>query len=142
MNPLYRVSLHRKAPSADVQSMNTATTAVIVVLAVIAFEGEGRAQALDMPTVAFVSGAATDWVTTYRNRKYFREGNPMIAWLDHQPAAMIGLGVAIDAAGVYGWHRLTRNRKRLRAVGLYAATAARVAVAVRNERMRRLAKRS
>ena len=121
--------------------MNTAIAAVIVASAVIAFQGEARAQALDIPTVAFASGAATDWVTTYRNRKYFREANPMIAWLDHEPAAMIGLGVAIDAAGVYGWHRLTRNRKRLRAVGLYAAAAARIAVAVRNERMRRRAKR-
>ena len=122
--------------------MKTATKAVIVVLASIAFQGEARAQALNVPTVAFMSGAASDWVTTYRNRKYFREGNPMIAWLDHQPAAMIGLGVAIDAAGVYGWHRLTRKRKRLRAVGLYAAAAARVVVAVRNERMRRVAKGS
>ena len=122
--------------------MKTAMNAVLVVLASIAFQGQAHGQALDVPTVAFMSGAASDWVTTYRNRNYFREGNPMIAWLDHRPAAMIGVGVAIDAAGVYGWKRLTRNRKRLRAVGLYAAAAARVAVAVRNERMRRLAKRS
>ena len=120
--------------------MKTGTKAVIVVLAVLSFKGALCAQALDLPSVAFASGAATDWVTTYRNRNYFREGNPMIAWLDHKPRAMIGLGVAIDAAGVYGWQRLTRNRKRLRAVGLYVAAAARVAVAVRNDRMRRARK--
>jgi hypothetical protein len=120
--------------------MKTATRTVIGVLAMIALHGEARAQSLDVPTVVFASGATTDWVTTYRNRNYFREGNPMIAWLDHRPAAMIGLGVGIDAAGVYGWQRLTRNRKRLRAFGLYAATAARVAVAIRNDRMRRHAR--
>ena len=91
--------------------------------------------------MVFASSAAIDWVTTYRNRNYFREGNPVIAWLDHEPAAMIGLGVAIDTAGVYGWRRMTRNRKRLRAIGLYAATVARIAVAVRNDRMRRSARR-
>ena len=122
--------------------MKTGAKAIIVVLAVLTFKGEAGAQELDVPTVAFASSAAIDWVTTYRNRNYFREGNPMIAWLDHKPAAMIGLGVAIDAAGVYGWQRLTRNHKRLRAVGLYAAAAARVAVAVRNDRMRRSARRS
>ena len=122
--------------------MKTGTKATIVLLAVLTFKGEARAQELDVPTVAFASSAAIDWVTTYRNRNYFREGNPMIAWLDRKPAAMIGLGVAIDAAGVYGWQRLTRNHKRLRAVGLYAAAAARVAVAVRNDRMRRSARRS
>jgi hypothetical protein len=115
--------------------------AAIIVLAVLAVSGEARGQELDVPTVAFASGAATDWVTTYRNRNYFRESNPVIAWLDHKPVAMIGLGVAIDTAGVYGWRRLTRNHTRLRAAGLYAAAAARFAIAYRNDRMRRLARR-
>jgi hypothetical protein len=99
--------------------------------------GEATAQGLDLPTVTFASSAATDWVTTYRNRNYFHEGNPAISWLEHKPAAMIGLGVAIDAGGLYGWNRLTRNHRRLRAFGLYAAAAARLAVAYRNDRMRR-----
>jgi hypothetical protein len=115
--------------------------AAFVLITIFAFSCEAGAQELDVPTVAFASSAATDWVTTYRNRNHFREGNPAIAWLDHKPVAMIGLGVAIDAAGVYGWRRLTRNHTRLRAVGLYAAAAARFAVAYRNDRMRRLAKR-
>jgi len=121
--------------------MKTAAKAVVLVLAILTFKGEARAQALDVPTLAFASAAATDWVTTYRNRNYFREGNPMISWLDHKPAAMIGLGVAIDTAGVYGWKKLTRNHKRLRSVGLYVAAAARIAVAARNDRMRRSARR-
>ena len=99
--------------------------------------GEARAQTLDLPTVAFASGAATDWVTTYRNRTYFREANPVIGWLDHKPAAMIGLGVGIDVAGVYAWRRVTRNHKKLQAIGLYTAAAVRVAIAYRNDRMRR-----
>jgi hypothetical protein len=115
--------------------------AAIVLMAILAVSCEASGQELDVPTVAFASSAATDWVTTYRNRNYFREGNPVIAWLDHKPAAMIGLGMAIDTAGVYGWRRLTRNHKRLRAVGLYAAAATRLAVAYRNDRMRRLARK-
>jgi len=117
--------------------MKMGTIAVLVVVAVLAVRGEARGQELDLPTMAFASSAATDWITTYRNRNYFHEGNPMISWLEHKPVAMIGLGAAIDTAGVYGWRRLTRNRKRLRSVGLYAAAAARVAVAYRNDRMRR-----
>ena len=114
---------------------------VIALLAILSFTGEANAQQLDTPTVAFASSAAADWVTTYRNRNYFREANPVIGWLDHKPVAMIGLGAAIDAAGVYGWRRFTRNHKRVRAIGLYAATAARVAIAYRNDRMRRSARR-
>jgi hypothetical protein len=121
--------------------MKTSIRFVIVVLAVFACRGEAGAQQLDLPTVAFASSAAADWVTTYRNRNYFREANPVIGWLDHKPVAMIGLGAAIDTAGVYGWRRMTRNHTRLRAVGLYAATAARIAIAYRNDRMRRAARR-
>ena len=115
--------------------------AVCVVLALLALSSEARGQELDAPTLAFASSAAADWVTTYRNRNYFREGNPVIGWLDHKPVAMIGLGVAIDTAGVYAWRKLTRDHKKLRAVGLYAATAARVAIAYRNDRMRRSVRR-
>ena len=121
--------------------MKASTTFVIVLLAVLSLRGEARGQQLDAPTVAFASSAAADWVTTYRNRNYFREANPVIGWLDHKPVAMIGLGAAIDTAGVYGWRRMTQNHKRLRAIGLYAATAARVAIAYRNDRMRRAARR-
>ena len=110
-------------------------------MALLAAGSDASGQGLDLPSVVFASGAATDWVTTYRNRNYFREGNPAIAWLDRKPAAMIGLGAGIDAAGVYGWRRITRNHKRLRAVGLYAAAAARFAIAYRNDRMRRSARR-
>lgn len=115
--------------------------ALILAVAVLAVSCEASGQELDVPTIVFASGAATDWVTTYRNRNYFREGNPAIAWLDHRPVAMIGLGVAIDAAGLYGWQRLTRNHQRLRAIGLYAAAATRLAIAYRNDRMRRFAKK-
>jgi hypothetical protein len=114
---------------------------VTIVLTVLAASSEARGQELDVPTVAFASSAAADWVTTYRNRNYFREGNPVIGWLDHKPVAMIGLGAAIDTAGVYGWRKITRRHKRLRDIGLYAATAARIAVAYRNNRMRRAARR-
>ena len=121
--------------------MKNLTKTAVVLFLVCAATGEARGQELDLPTVAFASSAAADWVTTYRNRNYFREGNPVIGWLDHKPVAMIGLGAAIDTAGVYGWRRMTRNHRRLRAIGLYAATAARVAIAYRNDRMRRAARR-
>ena len=111
--------------------------AAFVLMAIFMVSREASAQGLDLPTVTFASSAATDWVTTYRNRNHFHEGNPAIAWLEHKPAAMIGLGAAIDTAGIYGWRRLTRNHRRLRAIGLYAAAAARLAVAYRNDRMRR-----
>jgi hypothetical protein len=111
--------------------------AAFALMTLFAVSCDASAQELDVPTIAFASSAATDWVTTYRNRNYFREGNPAIAWLDDKPVAMIGLGMAIDTAGVYSWRRLTRNHRRLRAVGLYAAAAARFAIAFRNDRMRR-----
>ena len=111
--------------------------AAFVFMAVFMVGSEASAQGLDLPTVTFASSAATDWVTTYRNRNYFHEGNPAIAWLEHKPVAMIGLGAAIDTAGIYGWRRLTRNHRRLRAGGRDAAAAARLAVAYRNDRMRR-----
>lgn len=112
-----------------------------VLAASLALAGEAQAQTLDLSTVVFASGATADWVTTYRNRDYFREGNPLIAWLDAKPVAMIGVGVALDAASVYGWTRLTRKHTRLRAIGFYTAAAVRFGVAYRNDRMRRAADR-
>jgi hypothetical protein len=126
---------------ADVQIRQKDMKGAIVLMAFLAVSCEASGQELDVPTIAFASSAATDWVTTYRNRNYFREGNPVIAWLDHKPVAMIGLGVAIDTAGVYGWQRLTRNHRRLRTIGLYAAAATRFAIAYRNDRMRRVARK-
>ena len=95
------------------------------------------ADAQDLSTVAFASGATADWISTHENVKYFREGNPLLRWLDHKPKAMIALGAGMDVAGVYAWHRLTRNHPKWRRVGLYGAAAARAWITYRNVQIRR-----
>ena len=90
---------------------------------------------LHLPTVAFASAATADWMTTHENLKYFREANPVLRWLDHKPKTMIAVGAGLDAASYYGWRALTRKRPKLRAAGLYAATAVRTFIALRNVRI-------
>ena len=90
---------------------------------------------IQLPTVAFASAATADWMTTHENMKHFREANPLLRWLDHKPKTMIALGAGIDVASYYGWRAITRNRPKLRAVGLYTAAAVRTFIAVRNVRI-------
>ena len=90
---------------------------------------------LHLPTVAFASAATADWMTTHENLKYFREANPVLRWLDHKPKMMIAVGSGLDVASYYGWRALTRKRPKLRAAGLYAATAVRTFIAIRNVRI-------
>ena len=105
------------------------------VCAILATAQPARAQ--DLAMVAFASGATADWVSTHENVKYFREGNPLLRWLDHKPKAMIALGAGMDAASVYGWHKLTKNHPKWRKVGLYGAAAVRVWITYRNVQIRR-----
>ena len=54
----------RKIRRTDQAKMKTTTTAVAVIVALAVLKGEARAQELDVPTMAFASSAAIDWVTT------------------------------------------------------------------------------
>lgn len=99
-----------------------------------------QAQSTGLERVAltsFAASASADWVTTYRLiRVGGGELNPAINWLEHRPAAMVALGAGIDVAGTVAWYRVTRNHKKLRVVGLVAATGFRVWLAARNHRLR------
>jgi len=107
------------------------------------------ARKLDLPTVAFMAGATADWVTTHRNlstppiisadglyRTEFYEANPLLGWAADKPVLMYAVAAGLDAGGVYAWYRLTTNHRKIRAVGLYAAAAARFAIAYRNHHRR------
>jgi hypothetical protein len=107
------------------------------VVLVVTLAAAGSAEAQDVATVAFASGATADWISTHENVKYFREGNPLLRWLDHKPKAMIALGAGMDVAGVYAWHRLMKNHPKWRKVGLYGAAAARAWISYRNVQIRR-----
>lgn len=98
--------------------------------------GAQETRSLKLPTVVFAAAAAGDWVTTYQNRDAFSEGNPLIAWLDHQPAMQVALGASLDVASYYAWTKVTRKHPKLRAVGLYGAAAFRIYLARRNYRAR------
>lgn len=107
---------------------------LLAIAVLLLWASSASAQKLDLPTVAFASAATADWVTTHENMKYFHEANPMLSWLDHKPNAMIAVGVGMDVATYYGWSKLTKNKPKLRAIGLYSAAAFRVFIAARNVR--------
>jgi hypothetical protein len=115
--------------------MRTAVCRAVLLLCLLLTTEAGAQDRTHLPTIAFASSATADWVTTHENMKYFREANPMLRWLDHKPKAMIAMGTGLDVASYYGWRALTRNRPKLRAAGLYAATAVRTFIAVRNVRI-------
>lgn len=115
--------------------MGTVVCRAVVLLCFVSTTDAAAQERMHLPTVAFASSAAADWITTHENMKYFREANPMLRWLDHKPKAMIAVGSGLDVASYYGWRALTRNRPKLRAAGLYAATAVRTFIAVRNVRI-------
>lgn len=103
---------------------------------------------IDLAIVTFATAATADWVTTHRNlrtpgrvsadgltRTEFRELNPLIGWAADSPWLMYTVAAGLDTAGVYAWHRLTKNHTKIRAIGLYAAAAARFGLAYRNTRV-------
>lgn len=106
-------------------------------MAVLLLPTPAAAQRLDLPTVAFASGATADWITTHRNMKYWREQNPLLRWIDHKPTAMVAIGASVDVAGYYAWRKITKNHPTWRAVGLYSAAGLRFYFAARHIRHRR-----
>jgi hypothetical protein len=89
---------------------------------------------LDIPTAIWASAVAADYTTTYRNMNYFTEKNPVLGWLDHEPAKMIALGVAIDAGTYFLWRDITKNNPKVRKIGLITAAVFRGYLAVHNQR--------
>ncbi len=63
------------------------------------------------------------------------EGNPLLAPLQKEPAAMLAVGVATSVTSVWAWNRLVgRKHPKIAKVGLYAASAAHVFLAANNYR--------
>jgi hypothetical protein len=96
-----------------------------------------RASGLTLPTVVYASSAALDLATTYRALQYpgFAEKNPLGAWLDDSPTALVAFSAALDVGVVFAAHRWVAPRHpKLVKVGLYAASAVRFYLAYRNYR--------
>src|SRR5438309_2366090 len=72
------------------------------------------------PITAFGAAAMADWATTYHALKNYqvRETNPLLRPIDHQPGKMIGIGAALDAGTVVGWHfAMSKSHPRIGAAG-------------------------
>jgi hypothetical protein len=90
---------------------------------------------LRLPLAVYASGAAADLYSTHAalQRDVFYERNPMGAWLDERPTALVAFSATADAAIVWGLHRwLAPKHSRLLRVGLYGASAVRFWLAARN----------
>jgi len=90
---------------------------------------------LRLPLVVYTSSAAADLYTTHAalRRGAFYEKNPMGAWIDHRPTALVAFSATADAAIVWGLHRwLAPRHSRVLRVGLYAAAGVRFWFAARN----------
>ncbi len=90
---------------------------------------------LRLPLALYSSSAAADLYTTHAalQRGAFYEKNPMGAWIDHRPTALVAFSATADAAIVWGLHRwLAPRHSRLLRVGLYAASGVRFWLAARN----------
>lgn len=116
------------------------TLALIVLLPATTFAQEAARpkESLKVPTAVFAVAAAADWASTYRllQRPEAREVNPMFGWLDNKPGPMVALGAATDAVGVAAWNKFVGKRwPKVAKVGLYAASAFRAYLAVRNHRL-------
>lgn len=90
---------------------------------------------LRLPLVVYTSSAAADLYTTHAALQHdvFYERNPMGAWLDERPTALVAFSATADAAIVWGLHRwLAPRHSRLLRAGLYAAAGVRFWLAARN----------
>jgi hypothetical protein len=97
---------------------------------------------LVVPTIAASAAAAADWATTYYALDNFRihERNPLLRPFAGSPGQLVTVGAAIDAGAVTAWNLTVGRRKpRLAAAGLWALTAFRTYLAVKNLRNTRVA---
>jgi hypothetical protein len=88
-----------------------------------------------LPIAVYASSAAADLYTTHvaLERGVFYERNPMGAWLDDRPTALVAFSATADAAVVWSLHRwLAPRHPRLLRAGLYAAAGVRFWLAARN----------
>lgn len=77
----------------------------------------------------FASAATADWITTHQRLTSGRGGgetNPALTWLVDKPTALVTVGAAMDVAGFTAWWHYTRDHRRMRTIGLLAATAGRL----------------
>lgn len=88
-------------------------------------------------TSVFAASATADWITTYHVMQLGgREQNPMISPLQKTPVAMIAVGAGIDIAGYYILRSSVGKRHpKLFRTGLYAASAFRFSLAIKNTRV-------
>jgi hypothetical protein len=90
---------------------------------------------LRLPLTVYASSAVADLYTTHAALQHdaFYERNPMGAWLDEQPTALVAFSAAADVAIVWSLHRwLAPRHSRLLRAGLYAAAGVRFWLAARN----------
>lgn len=117
--------------------------ATLLVILILLSGGVAAAQmpapSLKVPTTLFAVAASADWATTHRILSTVpgaREANPMLGITHSHPTRTVLLGAALDVAGVWATHRfVAKKHPKWAKVGLYAATAFRLALVARNMRM-------
>lgn len=99
------------------------------------------APSLTIPTVVYAGAAALDVGSSLRcPPPYCREGNPLIAWMEPHTghATMLVTATAMDAVGVWAWHKYVgKKHPKIAAVGLYAVAAVRIGIGIGNLQDRR-----
>lgn len=95
-----------------------------------------EAQSLKIPLTVYAGAAALDLHSTHRFLQYgFREGNPLMGWLDDHHNAMIVTSAAIDGMACYTIYQTWGKHHRKAARGLiYAVAAVRIGLAIHNYR--------
>jgi hypothetical protein len=115
----------------------TTLTAVAFLAATAQLYAQEPATSLRLPTAMYLASASADVATTvYCQSAGCREDNPMVNWLEPRGTTiMLVAGESADLAGLWAWNRfIGRKHPKLAAIGLYAASGVRFAIAARNVR--------
>ena len=115
---------------------------VLIITVLLTFAAQAEAQEMKQDrtlrnaTFVFAGAATADWLSTRAMLKRGgTEDNPMLHWAQSKPDAMIVMGASADTLGVWALNKtLGKRRPKLAAVLLYAASAGRVYLTVRNMR--------
>lgn len=115
---------------------------LVIIIGLVLFGAQAEAQevnpgrTLRNATFVFAGAASADWLSTRAMLKRGgTEDNPMLHWAQSKPDAMIAVGASADAIGVWALNKtLGKRRPKLAAALLYAASAGRVYLTVRNMR--------
>jgi hypothetical protein len=124
----------RKEPIMNLNTLRAIVCTILILASLFLVSCTTVSAQENLPIKVFTVSAVADWSTTYHflNNKTGIEGNPMLRFTRNQPLPTVLLGTAYDVSGVYLWYRFTQKHRRIRTIGLYAASGFRIYLAAHN----------